>query len=137
MITPVLPEVNISGTVRFGSYPTKTFYVDKTTRRIVRNTEGIEAMRQAIDIILNTERYGYRIFSPRFGSEFSQLIGQNYAYVITEVRRAAAEALMMDDRVTSVEDFQFTKEDEGLAVKFTVRTIFGSIAAEWQVTPYH
>ena len=133
---PVIPEVNISGTVRFGAYPTRTFYIDKTTRRIVRRTDGIEAITQAVDVILNTERYGYRIYSPRFGSELTGLIGRDYPYVITQIRRRVTEALMMDDRITSVEDFKFTMGDnQDITVKFTVRSIFGRFAAEWTVTP--
>ena len=47
-------------------YPSETFLVNKSTGRIEKIGGGMEAMEQAIDIILSVERYRYQIFTSNF-----------------------------------------------------------------------
>lgn len=75
----ILPQTNIdlSQGVIFQEWPTRTYYVDQTTKRIVGMTDGQQAMRQAVEIILNIERFYWQIYSPYFGIQWDGLIGQS------------------------------------------------------------
>lgn len=54
--------------------PTKTYKIKDN--RIVGFTDGKEALKQAIQLILGTERYEYLIYSWNYGSELNGLIGR-------------------------------------------------------------
>lgn len=90
-----------------------------------------EAMIQAIYKILNTERYQYIIYSWNYGIELEDLYGEPITYVIPELQRRVEEALLQDDRITAVDDFEFDTSKKGeVKATFTVHTIFGDIEAE-------
>ena len=55
-------------------YPSTTFLIDRESRRIEKTGGGLEAIKQAIEIILQVERYRYQIYSPNFGHEMNSLI---------------------------------------------------------------
>ena len=56
-------------------------------------------------------------------------------YVCAELIDRITEALVQDDRINSVSDFDFTFPKKGeIYATFTVHTIFGDIEAERQVT---
>uniref|UniRef100_UPI0006D2AFC1 contractile injection system sheath initiator n=1 Tax=Clostridium sp. NkU-1 TaxID=1095009 RepID=UPI0006D2AFC1 len=57
-------------------YPTETYLVDKSTGTIKRVGGGLEAMKQAAEIILDTERYQNQIYTSNFGRELKKLIGK-------------------------------------------------------------
>ena len=93
--------------------------------------DGLEAMKQVVYKILNTERYKYIIYSWNYGIELADLFGEPISYVCSELQRRITEALVQDDRINSVEDFDFDlTERRTVKVTFTVRTIFGDIEAE-------
>jgi phage baseplate assembly protein W len=125
MITPNIPEINIAAGVEYTSYPTRTFFIDRD--RCVRMTDGAEAMRQAIEIILSTERFAWRIYSPNFGVELRRLIGMDYELAAALLKRSLREALLTDDRVTAVDGFRFVQGDGSLTAEFTVHTIYGEV----------
>lgn len=93
--------------------------------------DGLEAMKQVVYKILNTERYKYIIYSWNYGVELADLFGEPISYVCSELQRRITEALVQDDRINSVDDFEFDlTERRTVKVTFTVRTIFGDIEAE-------
>ncbi|MFQ7553495.1 MAG: DUF2634 domain-containing protein [Blautia marasmi] len=57
-------------------YPSTTFLIDRESGRIEKTGGGLEAIKQAIEIILQVERYRYQIYSPNFGHEMNSLIGK-------------------------------------------------------------
>ena len=77
-------------------YTTKTYLVKDG--RICGMADGLEAMRQVIDIMLRTERYQYQIYTSNFGVEFQGLIGKVPEYVMSMVKRRVTEVLMTDKR---------------------------------------
>lgn len=89
-------------------------------------TDELEAVQQAVYKILNTERYTYPIYSWNYGIELSDLFGQPIPWVYPELERRITEALVWDDRVTSVTEFEFDNVKNKVHVSFTVNTIFGS-----------
>lgn len=89
-------------------------------------TDELEAVQQAVYKILNTERYTYPIYSWNYGIELRDLFGQPIPWVYPELERRITEALIWDDRVTSVTEFEFESVKNEVHAKFTVNTIFGS-----------
>src|SRR5690606_19556148 len=97
---------------------------------MVSFVDGQEAVKQAIFLMLNSERYEQLIFSWNTGVEFKNLIGKPTAYVASEVQRRITECLLQDDRITDVTDFRVTTSKNKVHVTFTAHTIFGEVQAE-------
>lgn len=95
--------------------------------------EKRDAVRQAVYLILNTERYAHIIYSWNYGIELDDLIGQHKAFVIPEIERRITEALMQDDRILAVDNFAFEQQKTSVTASFTVHTIFGEIQADKEV----
>lgn len=93
---------SVGATVR-SAYPSRTWYVDPVRQRVVRMTDGLEAIEQAVRKRLVTERYASRIYSGSYGVEFNQLIGKPMPYVEAVLQQLLEEALFQDDRIKSVQ----------------------------------
>lgn len=93
----------------------------------------INAIKQAIYLILNTERYAYNIYSWNYGVELVDLIGQPLPYVTVILPRRIEEALTQDDRIKDVQDFKFKYNKNKLHTTFTVITTVGEIPSELEV----
>ena len=73
--------------------PSKTYKMDlegNTTRGF---TDDLEAMKQVVFKILNTERYVYPIYSWNYGIETMDLYGEPVSWVCPELERRITEAL--------------------------------------------
>lgn len=110
--------------------PSLTYRLDTEKGRIHGRVDGLDAVRQAVHLILSTERYGHLIYSADYGSEHSSLIGEDKDYVISEVKRRVEEALLQDDRITAVDSFEFERSGRNLRAAFVVRTVFGDFESE-------
>lgn len=107
-----------------------TFTYALNTGRIRGTTNGIEAIKQAVYLILNTERYKYLAYSWNYGVEIQDLIGKDKTFVIPELKRFVIEALAQDDRITGVDSFKFTSSGQEIKAEFTVHTTVGDIETE-------
>ncbi|QDY21912.1 hypothetical protein CGQ39_13410 [Clostridium botulinum] len=103
--------------------PTKTYKIKDN--KIVGFTDGKEALKQAIQLILGTERYEYLIYSWNYGSELNGLIGKQKDIAESEFKRRIREALSQDDRINNVDNFIFKYDKDGVEVSFTVFSIYG------------
>lgn len=113
--------------------PSYTHKLNPNTQRVIGHTDGLEAYKQAVYLILNTERYEYPIYSWNYGIELKELFGQHIAYVVPELERRIREAIMQDDRTVSVTDFQFDTSKFGeVSVTFKATSIYGE--TEQQLT---
>lgn len=110
--------------------PSRTYALDIENNRIRGKVDGAESLRQAIYLILNTQRYDYLIYSWNYGAELKDLIGQPKEYALSEMKRRITEALLQDDRITDVGDFAFEAGKKSVHVTFVARTIFGDIDSE-------
>lgn len=113
--------------------PSYTYKIDTNKDRVNDYIDELEAVKQAIYKILNTERYDYPIYSWDYGVELSDLIGQPVAYVYPEIERVVTEALLADDRIENVSNFEFSNEGEKVFTTFEVETIFGNLTANLTV----
>ena len=113
--------------------PTLTFKVEN--RRIRGKVDEKQAMIQAVDKILQTERLVYPIYSEQYGNDFNDLIGKNMGYAKVEVDRMLKEALLADDRVTDVQIDEIEQiSRDTLQVKGTCFTVFGKINIDSEVS---
>ena len=96
--------------------------------------DGLEAFSQAVNLVLDTERYSEIIFSWDYGMEFDDLIGERKSIVEVDIERRIDEALKQDDRYTGIEDFSITFEGEQANIRFTVNSVFGNINIERSVS---
>lgn len=62
--------ITMGTNVSFSSYPTQTWMIDPVTKRISGMTDGLAAMAQAVDIVLNIRRYHWQIYLPSSGNEW-------------------------------------------------------------------
>lgn len=122
-----LPQstVNLSNGVEFVQQPSLTWYVNQETGRIQGEITGIEAVTQAVDIILNVERFRWQIYQPYSGTQWDGLLGQDPGYVASELQRRITAALTMDDRVKGISNFSYTASGDILTASFTVNTVYG------------
>jgi hypothetical protein len=110
--------------------PSKTYKMHLDESIILGYADKLDAMVQVIFSILNTERYQYVIYSWNYGIELVDLYGQPVSYVIPELKRRITEALTWDERIISVDNFDFSVNKRKITCNFTVHTIFGDIQTE-------
>lgn len=111
-----------------GFHPSKTWKL--SGNRLQGMIDGREAVAQAVDLMLSTERFYYDIFSFDYGVELADLIGKDRSFVRADIQRRIEEALSEDDRITGISDFEISFDREAAIVSFTVNTIFGDIFEE-------
>lgn len=94
-----------------------------------------DAMRQAVEKILRTERFVWPIYDDQYGNDLLELIGKSMPYARSEVSRMITEALKADDRVDDVQIDRLEQVDaDSLAVWVTVTTATGEVNVETEVT---
>ena len=130
-----LPEViGFDTDIVIASQPSKTWIIDRSTMQVAYMDDGIEAVRQAVEIALDVERFRWTIYSANFGSELDELVGQDETLITAEIPRLVEGALSQDDRVIQVEDYVFTRVGpDSMHVSFTVRTVYGDLIEEMQI----
>lgn len=119
--------VGISTDLEYVSLPTNTWIIDWTSKQVLSMDSGLDAMRQAVEITLANERFRWQIYNSNFGTELNDLPGQEEAYIESELPRRIQDAFSVDDRILSVEDFQFVRDGDTLNVSFIVQTVYGAI----------
>ena len=113
--------------------PNKTYKLHEENVRGYVNY--LEAYKQAVYKILNTERYEYRIYSWNYGVELKDLIGLPVWYVVPLIEIRITEAVMQDDRTKSVDSFEFDTSKKGV-VHVTFRCVcdWGAITVSKDVS---
>lgn len=117
------------------TYPNQTYKMRIDEEQIDGTiTDDLEAVRQAVYKILNTERYRFVIYDWSYGVELEELFGKPIPYVLPEIPRRIREALIQDDRISDVINFDLSYTKDGnVTAKFTVVTIYGDLEAEKEV----
>lgn len=97
----------------------KYYYVEKN-----------EALKIWIWKALFTSRYTYLAYSTDYGNEIYTLIGRylNKELLYSELRRMIEEALLCNPYITSLSDFDITREGSKVVCNFSVNTIYGNVA---------
>lgn len=124
---------SLDKTAEFSDWASKTWKTDPGSGRLVGFCDGLEAVRQTVEIILSVERFHWQIYTHNFGAELSGIVGNDFEYANSEIRRRVEQALSVDSRITGVSDFEFVQNGETLTCSFVVGTVFGSIVGEVHV----
>ena len=113
-----------------------TYAIDNDTLKIAGKNDRLDAMVQAIQLLLNTQVDKYIIYSMerKYGWDFEDLIGMPATYCVPEIERRVTEALLLDTRITDVGNFEFEVNKNTIHVTFQVGTIFGKAEVETDVS---
>jgi len=114
-------EIETSKTYKISDYKIQGF------------TDGLDALKQAIYKVLNTERYEYPIYSFNYGIELESLIGKDRTYVRVELKRRIRECLLRDERITGIDNFKFEGSGDVLKCTFDVHSIYGDLTVSREV----
>lgn len=133
---PNSPELSLEEQTAetFEILPTKTYMIDPVNKRIMGTIEGPDAVMQFIQKALSTDKYAFEIYDWYYGNELQKLVGRSYDYVITRIPNIFREALLVDDRITNVRDFTFTRlEVDAIDVSCVIDTVYGQIKYSQEV----
>lgn len=130
----MIPSIDIlTQEITEQTYPNHTYKIVLEKDRVSGYADDLEAIKQAIYLILSTERYQHIIYSWDYGVELLDLIGKPIPYVMSEIPRRITEALTQDNRITDVTDFEFVKQGKKLLTTFKVVTNIGNISSTLEV----
>ena len=111
--------------------PSKNYKMHIENNVINGYCDELEAMVQVIYKILNTERYQFIIYPTSYGIELIDLYGEPVEFVCPELQRRIEEALVQDERINYVDNFEFdVSTKRTIKATFTVHTIFGDVESE-------
>lgn len=135
----VLPVGNITVTedlevISEAELPTRTYKLDFEKGRCVGNIDRKAAMEQAIRKILLTERFAHLIYSDDYG--FQNMIGYERLFVQGELPRRIKEALLQDERITSIENFKLEFIKDEVFVSLRAVTIYGDVDVLREAIPF-
>lgn len=126
----MLPSGTITDNIAEEITTDRDFKADFVNKRIDGFVDSYEAVKQAIHIAIVTQRYKYPIFSHSYGTDLENVFEDGYIIGVGRVKNAICESLLCDERIKSVENFEFEREAGKVLVKFTAVTTLGDIDME-------
>lgn len=107
----------------------------KLTKPIVENgktvmIDELEALTQHIYFLLNIEAGQFLIYGDNIGIETIDLFGQPISYVVAVLESRIEETLLQDERVETVDNFEYEVDHGKIHLTFTVKSIYGDIESE-------
>ncbi len=108
------------------------FQTGQLTGKIV---EGLEAIKVWIWLCMHTERFRHAIYSADYGTSLEQYIGHMLSeeYLNTDCESEITDALLINEYIESIEDFEAVRNSDSLNISFRVVTKFGSIEVDENV----
>ena len=104
--------------------PSLTYKLDFKNKRILGLIDGFEAVYQAVIKRLNTERYAYEIYKD-YGVSLETLLGKEFDYVKAVIEHHIKDALLEDERISDVNNFDLKNDNDKLIVTFDVYSYDG------------
>lgn len=103
--------------------PGLTWFLDPDTETISSSMiDDLDAVKQAVWVMLQTMRGEHEIYSDDFGTEIYNLIGDPIPLAYAEIEDDIRDTLLEDDRISDVTDFELYKDRISLLVTFRVVT---------------
>lgn len=119
--------------IRITSPATNTYKLHYTKKKIYSFVDRKQALEQSIYCLLNTERYKYPIYSFNYGIQREDLFGKNIDLIMRKLQNRINNALVSDDRIISVTNFEFDSKENGvLKVRFIVNSTYGEIEINYE-----
>jgi hypothetical phage related protein len=105
------------------------FQTGQLTGKIV---EGLEAIKVWIWLCMHTERFRHAIYSADYGTSLEQYIGHMLSeeYINTDCESEISDALLINEYIESIEDFEAVRNSDSLNISFRVMTKFGSLEVD-------
>lgn len=126
-----LPQnVGLESEIQYEDMPTNTFIIDRNSGQVKGMSDGLDAMRQTVDVILHAERFRWQIYDQNFGAELQGLIGDEYDFIVGELPRRIEDAFSVDNRIIKVENYVFLRQGNSMKVTFDVLTVYGVVPGE-------
>lgn len=131
----MIPKTIDLTNIREVKQPSYTYGLDLVNGRVAGKVDGLDAIKQAVYKILQTERYAHLIYSWNYGSELERYIGQDFEYVQASIAGEIKDSLMQDDRIKDVTDFRVAKTSlDSCLTSFVVHSNSGDFKAEKEVS---
>lgn len=114
----------------------REYGIDFTTGQLTgKIVEGLEAIKVWIWLCMHTERFRHAIYSADYGTSLEQYIGHMLSeeYINTDCESEITDALLINEYVESVEDFEVVKTSDSLNIFFRVVTKFGDFEVDENV----
>nr|DAI40048.1 MAG TPA: Protein of unknown function (DUF2634) [Caudoviricetes sp.] len=114
----------------------REYGIDFTTGQLTgKIVEGLEAIKVWIWLCMHTERFRHAIYSSDYGASFEQYIGHVLSdeYINTDCESEVTDALLMNEYIEGIEDFEVVRNSDSLDIKFRVVTKFGSLEVDESV----
>ena len=105
----------------------KSFRIDFNQNRLSGMVSGKDFILQSAAAILSTERFRYAIYSDNYGNELLTKLQQGEEISKEQAKRFVEEALSVDQRILSVENFSFSHQGDSVSLSMTLCTDEGKI----------
>lgn len=93
--------------------------------------DNLDSVKQACFCILATQQGIHKIYDDSYGLQTFDLIGKDYSYIASELKRRIIEALKRDERIEEVKDFVIKKvKNDSIHLAFVVQSIYGNISTD-------
>lgn len=109
--------------------PSRTYSFDMETGEIGPQIDGYAAIVQFITKAVHTIRYQSPIYSGDYGCEIQNLLGRGFSerFIKAGIIRMIREALIYDDRIERVYDFEMEPVGDDIFITFKVDTVEGMV----------
>lgn len=107
--------------------PSLTFAMQLDGNRCIGKKDGLEALEQAIYMMLRTEQGEHLIYPEWYGIKTADLAGRSASYVFAELSERIRSLLIKDDRITDVVDFSYSTSGEDMTISYTVVSKIGNL----------
>lgn len=111
----------------------KEYGIDFATGQLTgKIVEGLEAIKVWIWLCMHTERFRHAIYSADYGTSLEQYIGHilSEEYINTDCESEISDALLINEYIESIEDFEAVRNSDSLNISFRVVTKFGSLEVD-------
>lgn len=113
---------------------TKTFKIDFDKGQISGNLDEFEALKQAVKLYLSVPRFEHIIYTRNYGHDLNETIGKSREYLMGVCKRYIREALMVDDRIINVDEFELSNlGEDSFLISFKVVSIYGEFVENKEV----
>ena len=124
-----------SYTENFYIRPTRTYLIDLVNKRIIGTVSGRDSVMQFIQKCFSISKYAHEIYDWYYGNELLKIVGKSYDYAVTRIPNIFKEALLVDDRITDIRDFTFTRSSiDTIQVSCVIDTVYGKISHTQEVS---
>lgn len=132
---PTIQSTTENSTAPFEVVSTETYRLDFINKRIIGKLSRADALMQAVQKIFSTDKYAYEIYDWYYGNELLKLVGKPYDYIVAQIPRIVREALLVDDRITEVTDFEFNRTSvDSMTASFLIHSVYGNLTYVLEVS---